>query len=107
MTPVGVKTCLAVLIFLVNANLAKAAVNRTVGPVYDPVFQNISRFCNGTDPRAFEYGYCGRLIDCVYENISPSFSQVLNIGGNIAGLLPTILVLIGLHSLDFLPRLLD
>jgi hypothetical protein len=99
----GVKACLAVLILLVNANLANA-VNRTVGPTYDPVFQNISRFCNGTDPRAFEYGYCGRLIDCVYENISPSFSLVLNIGGNIAGLLPTILVLIGLQIPHFSSR---
>jgi hypothetical protein len=97
----SIETLLAVILFLQNVSFAKA-IDRTVGPTYDPLFQNITRLCNGTDPESFNFGNCTLLIDCVYGNITPSFSQTLSIGGGIAGLLPTILVLLGLPFLDLL-----
>ena len=75
------------------------AFDKTIGPFYDEVFQNLTNFCNITNPQSFSYENCTGAIDCVYGNISPSFSQALSIGSSIAGLLPTILVLIGLPFL--------
>jgi hypothetical protein len=88
----------ALVLFLQNVGLA-SAFHRTVGPTYDGLFQNLSAMCNGSDPAMYTFGNCTRLIDCVYQNVSPSFSQTLSIGASISGLLPTILVLIGMSFL--------
>lgn len=84
---------LAGIILLQNAIFVRA-IDRTLGPTYDSVFQNLTAVCNATNQTVIN-ARCTDMIDCVYGNVSPSFSQTLSIGANIAGLLPTILVLIG------------
>ncbi|OXV10961.1 hypothetical protein Egran_01278 [Elaphomyces granulatus] len=92
---------LFVVILLQDASFA-GAIDRTIGPYYDEVFQNLTIFCNIINPESFSYENCTGAIDCVYGNISPSFSQALSIGGSISGLLPTILVLIGSPPLELI-----
>ncbi|KAI1909912.1 hypothetical protein LOZ12_003907 [Ophidiomyces ophidiicola] len=91
----------AVVLILENNSGAKA-LKRTVGPVSDLTFANLSRECNGSDPELFKWGKCPGLINCVYSKMEPNYSLGTNIGSNIAGLLPTILVLIGAPPLELL-----
>lgn len=72
------------------------AFNRTIGPTDDRRFTNASKVCQGGDPANWKFGACSLLIDCVYDQLSEAFKASLDSGTNIASLLPTILVLIGL-----------
>jgi len=76
------------------------ALQRTVGPATDPVFENVSRICNGSDPASFDFGTCSNLISCVYDHLSSAYIAGLSSGTSIAALLPTILVLIGSSPLE-------
>jgi hypothetical protein len=71
------------------------AIKRTIGPPKDYRFQNASRICDGSDPKAFQFRTCSLMIDCVYENLTEAFKSSLSSGTSIAALLPTILALIG------------
>lgn len=96
MSPLTIYLLVGIL-FLQNAVFAQA-FKRTLGPTYDSVFQNLTAVCDATNQTIIN-SHCTDMINCVYGNVSPSFSQTLSIGANIAGLLPTILVLIGvIHS---------
>ena len=99
----GIGALLAVILFLQNAGLAEA-LQRTVGPSYDVLFRNVSILCNGTNQESFAFANCTALMDCVFNHLPPSFLQTMSIGGSISGLLPTILVLIGLLFLAHLFR---
>lgn len=71
------------------------AFNRTIGPPNDGRFIAASRACNGSDPANFKFAVCSLLIACVYDKLDEAFKASLSSGTNIASLLPTILVLIG------------
>ncbi|KAL8902934.1 MAG: hypothetical protein Q9171_007561, partial [Xanthocarpia ochracea] len=71
---------------------------RTIGPVGDDRFEIASEACDGTNRNNFEFGVCSQLIACIYDHLDEAFKASLSTGTNIASLLPTILVLIGLPS---------
>ena len=91
---------ISALSFLIPSVLA---LKRTIGPPKDYRFIAALRICNGSDPANFKFAVCSVLIACVYENIDEAFKASLSSGTNIASLLPTILVLIGMLCSPLLP----
>jgi len=54
--------------------------------------------CNASDPLVYRYGACSKFINCVLDNLNTVMATDLNTGITVAGLLPTIHILLGTPS---------
>lgn len=74
------------------------AIKRTAGPPGNRHFIAASQTCNASNSPNFQFGLCSAFITCMYNELSEGFKANISVGTNIASLLPTILLLIGIIS---------
>lgn len=100
------------LVFLILGILAAILVFQYAGPMPSIFRRNLGagtsfipgwiEKCDGYNIETHKFGQCTALIDCVYREMKQVEVADAAIGGTIAGLLPTILIILGMTTHTFL-----